>query len=56
MVWCVSGLEFTREPDAQVGYLLWGLSMGQWLSAPMVLIGLMLLSVRTGRIRPISLS
>ena len=50
------GLEFTREPDAQVGYLLWGLSMGQWLSAPMVLIGLMLLSVRTGRIRPINIS
>lgn len=25
-------VEFYREPDAQVGYLLWNLSMGQWLS------------------------
>lgn len=33
-------VEFTREPDANLGLLQMGLSMGQWLSLPMVLIGL----------------
>ena len=32
-------LEFFREPDVQLGILPWGLSMGQTLSAPMVLAG-----------------
>ena len=36
--------EFWREPDAQLGFLSLGLSMGQWLSLPMVLIGLVLWS------------
>ncbi|WP_233120812.1 prolipoprotein diacylglyceryl transferase [Tessaracoccus sp. ZS01] len=31
--------EFWREPDAQLGLLGLGLSMGQWLSLPMILIG-----------------
>jgi phosphatidylglycerol:prolipoprotein diacylglycerol transferase len=31
--------EFFREPDAQIGYLAGGLTMGMILSAPMVLIG-----------------
>ena len=31
--------EFTREPDAFLGLLALGLTMGQWLSAPMVLAG-----------------
>ncbi|MFC7053915.1 prolipoprotein diacylglyceryl transferase [Hansschlegelia quercus] len=31
--------EFFREPDAQIGYLAGGLTMGMVLSAPMVLIG-----------------
>ena len=31
--------EFTREPDAFLGLLSFGLSMGQWLSLPMVVIG-----------------
>lgn len=35
-------VEFTREPDAHLGLLGLGLSMGQWLSLPMVLIGLVL--------------
>jgi len=32
--------EFFREPDAHLGLLSLGLSMGQWLSLPMVLAGL----------------
>lgn len=32
--------EFTREPDSYLGLLQLGLSMGQWLSLPMVLIGI----------------
>lgn len=31
--------EFWREPDANLGLLGFGLSMGQWLSLPMLLIG-----------------
>lgn len=33
-------VEFVREPDPQLGYLWLGLSMGQWLSLPMILVGL----------------
>ena len=33
------GVEFTREPDNYLGLLAGGLSMGQWLSFPMVLVG-----------------
>ncbi len=32
-------VEFTREPDAFLGFVLGGLSMGQVLSIPMILIG-----------------
>jgi phosphatidylglycerol:prolipoprotein diacylglycerol transferase len=32
--------EFTREPDGYLGLLSMGLSMGQWLSLPMVALGL----------------
>jgi len=32
-------VEFTREPDSYLGLLQLGLSMGQWLSLPMILIG-----------------
>jgi phosphatidylglycerol:prolipoprotein diacylglycerol transferase len=35
------GVEFVREPDAQLGYLAWGwLTMGQVLSLPLIVIGL----------------
>lgn len=34
--------EFTREPDSYLGLLQLGLSMGQWLSLPMVLLGILL--------------
>ncbi len=36
-------VEFVREPDAQLGYLVGGLSMGQLLSLPMIALGLALL-------------
>ncbi|WP_420137906.1 prolipoprotein diacylglyceryl transferase [Sphingomonas sp.] len=32
-------VEFFREPDVQLGILSWGLSMGQTLSAPMIIVG-----------------
>jgi len=35
-------VEFFREPDVQVGYLLGGITMGQILSLPMILGGLVL--------------
>jgi phosphatidylglycerol---prolipoprotein diacylglyceryl transferase len=33
-------VEFTRQPDAQLGFLQFGLSMGQWLSLPMIVLGI----------------
>ena len=36
--------EFAREPDSFLGFLALGLSMGQWLSLPMVLGGIALLA------------
>ncbi|OSM05252.1 prolipoprotein diacylglyceryl transferase [Magnetofaba australis] len=36
-------VEFVREPDAHLGLLALGLSMGQWLTLPMFLVGLGLL-------------
>ena len=35
-------VEYWREPDAYLGFLSLGWSMGQWLSAPMVVLGLAL--------------
>jgi phosphatidylglycerol:prolipoprotein diacylglycerol transferase len=35
-------VEFTREPDSFLGLLALNLSMGQWLSLPMVLGGIYL--------------
>lgn len=32
--------EFYRQPDAHIGFLLGGTTMGQWLSLPMILAGL----------------
>jgi phosphatidylglycerol:prolipoprotein diacylglycerol transferase len=37
-------VEFTREPDDFLGLLSLGMSMGQWLSLPMILIGAMLMT------------
>jgi phosphatidylglycerol:prolipoprotein diacylglycerol transferase len=36
-------VEFTREPDSFLGLLAGGMSMGQWLSAPMVAAGIALM-------------
>ena len=41
--------EFAREPDAFLGYLALHLSMGQWLSLPMIVAGLVLLRYSYGR-------
>jgi phosphatidylglycerol:prolipoprotein diacylglycerol transferase len=35
-------VEFTRQPDAFLGYLALGLTMGQWLSLPMIVAGVAL--------------
>ncbi len=35
--------EFAREPDAFLGLLGLGLSMGQWLSLPMIVVGILML-------------
>ncbi|HEY0294939.1 MAG TPA: prolipoprotein diacylglyceryl transferase [Bordetella sp.] len=42
-------VEFTREPDDFLGLLAGGLSMGQWLSLPMVLIGLAVFAITARR-------
>jgi len=36
--------EFAREPDAFLGLLGLGLSMGQWLSLPMIALGVYLIA------------
>jgi phosphatidylglycerol:prolipoprotein diacylglycerol transferase len=41
---CRFVVEFAREPDAFLGLLGLGLSMGQWLSIPMILFGIYLLN------------
>ena len=47
---CRFGVEFVREPDAHLGLLSAGMSMGQWLSLPMVLVGVIgvIISFRRG--------
>jgi phosphatidylglycerol:prolipoprotein diacylglycerol transferase len=37
-------VEFTREPDRFLGFLALGLTMGQWLSTPMIIIGLTMIA------------
>ena len=39
-------VEFTREPDAHLGFILEGLTMGQILSLPMIVIGGLIILVR----------
>ena len=43
------GIEFFREPDVQVGYLTFGLTMGQWLCVPMVVAGIALTATAPAR-------
>lgn len=35
-------VEFFREPDYQIGYLWFNLTMGQLLSIPMILLGMLI--------------
>ena len=42
-------VEFFREPDAQLGLLPWGLSMGQTLSLPMIFVGIWFILTASGR-------
>ena len=46
-------VEFAREPDQQLGFLIAGTTMGQWLSLPMVMIGALLIrhALRSSRRR-----
>ena len=43
-----TGIEFFRQPDAHIGFLSFGSTIGQWLSAPLILAGLWLM-LRSGR-------
>ena len=36
-------VEYAREPDSFLGTLAWGMSMGQWLSLPMIVIGVLMM-------------
>jgi len=44
-------VEYTREPDRFLGVLSGGMTMGQWLSLPMILIGV-ILAVRAAKQNP----
>jgi len=41
--------EYAREPDSFLGYLALGLTMGQWLSLPMIAIGAVMIRWAYGR-------
>jgi phosphatidylglycerol:prolipoprotein diacylglycerol transferase len=43
------GLEKVRNPDAGLEHLSWGLTMGQTLSVPLILLGLYLILTAKGR-------
>jgi phosphatidylglycerol:prolipoprotein diacylglycerol transferase len=43
------GLEKVRNPDAGLEHLSWGLTMGQTLSVPLILLGLSLILTAKGR-------
>ena len=38
-----SFVELFRQPDAHIGFLFLGSTMGQWLSVPMIVVGLILI-------------
>ena len=38
-------VEFVREPDAQLGFIIGSFSMGQLLSFPMVVVGVFMLAL-----------
>ena len=41
---CRFAAEYAREPDSFLGYLALGLTMGQWLSLPMIIIGAVMMN------------
>jgi phosphatidylglycerol:prolipoprotein diacylglycerol transferase len=48
-------VEFAREPDDFLGYLALNLTMGQWLSLPMIVAGVIMMMwayQRAGRAQP----
>jgi len=47
-------VEYTREPDSFLGLLALGLTMGQWLSLPMIVIGAWLLWWTTRQAAPVT--
>ena len=42
-------VEFFREPDAYLGYGLFGLTRGQWLSVPVFLLGTVIIVIANAR-------
>lgn len=44
--------EFFREPDAHIGFLTWGTTMGQWLSLPLLAIGIWLIVTSRKNVTP----
>lgn len=50
---CRIVVEFFREPDAQIGFLVGSISMGQMLSIPMIVAGAVILAVALQRKRPL---
>jgi phosphatidylglycerol:prolipoprotein diacylglycerol transferase len=52
---CRFAAEYAREPDSFLGYLALGLTLGQWLSLPMIVIGAAMMSWgyrRAGKAEP----
>lgn len=41
--------ELFRQPDQEIGFQLWGLTRGQWLSVPLVLLGVLFLQIAQQR-------
>ncbi|CAM5183053.1 prolipoprotein diacylglyceryl transferase [Oligella ureolytica] len=44
--------EFGREPDGHLGLQALNLSMGQWLSLPMIILGIIVFVISIKRSRP----
>ena len=49
-------IEFVREPDAQLGFIVGNFSMGQILSVPMIIFGLYLIMRNPGASQPLDTS
>jgi phosphatidylglycerol:prolipoprotein diacylglycerol transferase len=44
--------EFFREPDAHIGFLVMGSTMGQWLSLPLLAVGIWLIVTSRKNVTP----